>query len=1164
MARKNEYGQTWWGKQWLNSLSQIDFDNRLPRGRSYANNGSVKSLKIEKNRITAKVQGSSMYKVTVEVPIFSAEQKTNLVEAIAEDAVILSRLLNAELDSEISNIADKQGIQLFPSKWKDFQMHCSCPDWAVPCKHLAAVIYLVSREIDKNPFLVFDLHELNLLGKLKNSGVSISDKAKSQIPILAELLTPQNEKTSDQIDFKIIDEIDFSTLEDLQQNLPKLLTDKPLFYEDADFKMLYLKALKSLPKAVKEHFAEIESGHLAEIIKNRLAYSDKFELILNRENTLEFDQNISNIGYTLALIESKNLLNYSPSVIALQTIYFFCLQLLKHQAIVPNILKVDDKTFKIRWLPALLNDSVKKTFGQISQLVPNNLLQFQTAKNKMIALEKESQTLALCGLFLTEFICKTNGLFSEFRYYKGDKIVNLFFFDKAEKFEKFGETSKPDAVNIWLSRFYVSHKNLAPVLRVNEGNNEDFLLDVLVENKEKPLEAPFELGKLFREKQYSEVKFEVLKDLSLLAEFFPQLNPVARSKGEKPIIFDSTEFAPIFFEVLPLMRLFGINLILPKSLRHLIRPEVSLKIKKKPAESSGFLRLDDLLDFEWRIAVGDEIVTEDEFRKLLKGLSGFIKFKGQYIFLSQAEIDKLHQNLQKPPKISNSDLLRTALAEEFQGRKIELTVEIKAILEQLKNSPEISLPNDLQANLRPYQQRGFEWLYKNSSLGFGSLIADDMGLGKTLQVITTLLKFKQEGRLAKEKALVIVPTSLLSNWQKEIEKFAPSLTKFIYHGATRDFKPNDFDITLTTYGIIRSDLEKFKKIHWQAVIVDESQNLKNPDTAQTKAVKSLKANIFIAMSGTPVENRLSEYWSVMEIVNRGFFGSLKKFSEEFGRPIQQERDHAAISRFRQITSPFLLRRLKSDKSIISDLPDKIENDQYCSLTKEQAALYQKTVESALKTIEGAEENFARQGLVLQMILALKQICNHPAQYLKKGETNPELSGKALMMLDLLENILENQEKVLLFTQYREMGNLLEKFIGEKFGLETMFLHGGNSRKQRDAMVEKFQNDHTAKVFILSLKAGGTGLNLTAAQNVIHYDLWWNPAVEAQATDRAYRIGQQKNVMVYRLITNKTFEERINEMIQNKKELADLTIGVGETWVGNLSNKELRDIFTLAN
>lgn len=300
----------------------------------------------------------------------------------------------------------------------------------------------------------------------------------------------------------------------------------------------------------------------------------------------------------------------------------------------------------------------------------------------------------------------------------------------------------------------------------------------------------------------------------------------------------------------------------------------------------------------------------------------------------------------------------------------------------------------------------------------------------------------------------------------------------------------------------------------------------------------------------------------MDFANRGFLGNLTHFTKKFSVPIQTHHDQHAINRFKRITSPFLLRRLKSDKQIISDLPDKIEQNQYCELSKEQAAMYESVVQEALRVIGGESDTFKRQGLVLQMIMALKQICNHPAQYLKKGDTGASLSGKTELFLDLLEPLFAAHEKVLVFTQFREAGDLLSAWIKARFGREPQFLHGGVARKARDDMVERFQNDRTERVFLLSLKAGGTGLNLTAAANVIHYDLWWNPAVEAQATDRAYRIGQQHNVQVHRLITRATFEERINDMIQSKRDLADLAVSSGEKWIGNLGDTELRDIFSL--
>jgi len=348
-------------------------------------------------------------------------------------------------------------------------------------------------------------------------------------------------------------------------------------------------------------------------------------------------------------------------------------------------------------------------------------------------------------------------------------------------------------------------------------------------------------------------------------------------------------------------------------------------------------------------------------------------------------------------------------------------------------------------------------------------------------------------------------------------------------------------------------------------VIDEAKNIKNKGLSQSKMVKSLSSNIRIAMSGTPVENRLSEFWSIMDFTNKGYLGNAKSFSDDFASPIQLFNDEHAIRRFRKVTSPFLMRRLKSDKSIISDLPDKIEQNQYSTLTKSQAVLYEKTLQIAMEEIEGISESdheslFKRQGLVLQMILALKQICNHPTQFLKNGKIDSSLSGKTILLLDMLESIIDSGEKVLIFTQFREMGNLLQQFISERFGEEAMFLHGGCNIKQRQDMVDRFQNNRADKIFLLSLKAAGTGLNLTAATQVIHYDLWWNPAVESQATDRAYRIGQKKNVQVHRFITKNTFEERIDEMIQKKKHLADITVATGENWIGKFSNKELREIF----
>ena len=352
---------------------------------------------------------------------------------------------------------------------------------------------------------------------------------------------------------------------------------------------------------------------------------------------------------------------------------------------------------------------------------------------------------------------------------------------------------------------------------------------------------------------------------------------------------------------------------------------------------------------------------------------------------------------------------------------------------------------------------------------------------------------------------------------------------------------------------------------YKVFIIDEAQNIKNPDTAQSRAVRSMKAPIRIAISGTPVENSLKEFWSIMEFTNKGYLGSAKTFQTRYANPIQYEQDRKAAERFKSITAPMLLRRLKTDKTIISDLPDKLEQDEYTLLTPAQAALYHQTVEESLRVISEQKEGdkdslFKRQGLVLQMILALKEICNHPALFTKEDNWDPALSGKAERLLDLAESIQASREKALIFTQFKSMGDKLADLLESRLGERPMFLHGGCSLRERKDMVDRFQTDPKARFFILSLKAAGTGLNLTAASHVIHYDLWWNPAVESQATDRAYRIGQKNNVLVHRFITKNTFEEKINEIIQKKRSLADMTVSVGESWIGNMTDDELSKIF----
>ena len=744
----------------------------------------------------------------------------------------------------------------------------------------------------------------------------------------------------------------------------------------------------------------------------------------------------------------------------------------------------------------------------------------------------------------------------------GDRFKSLFFKGLGDRFSGVGETSIPGSIRSWLDRFFLSQRQYRPSLLIAEDGFGGFALDVAIDqNGEAVL-----LKDILSDRAFESQRFAILKELSLLSSLIRGLEQYINRNGSTPVLFTPAEFVPFLFEAIPAIRLLGVKVMLPKSLQELIRPRVSMKISKKQTDGKTYLRLEQMLQFDWQVALGDKLVTPAEFEKLTRRALGLIRFKQQYIYVSEADIAKLTKAFESAHPMSPTEMLQAALTENYGRARVELSDEVRQLIRELTAQAEIPVPADIHATLRPYQERGYSWMYRNMRIGFGSIIADDMGLGKTLQVITLLQKMKDDGQLTDKRAIIVVPTGLITNWQAELQRFTPSLTVFTYHGPQRSLKAFDADILLTTYGVLRSDITKLKKLPWRVAIIDEAQNIKNADTAQSKAVRSIPADTHIAMSGTPVENRLSEFWSIMDFCNSGYLGTAKSFKEDFANPIQRQGDEHVAERFRRITAPFLMRRLKTDKTIINDLPDKIEQNELALLTESQAVLYHETLQNAMQAIEEIEATdqqslFKRQGLVLQMILALKQICNHPALFLKNGDFTPELSGKTEMLLSLLESIVDSGQKVLVFTQFREMGDMLSQMIEQRLGERPLFLHGGCSIKQRQEMVDRFQNNpRTDRIFLLSPKAAGTGLNLTAASQVIHYDLWWNPAVEAQATDRAYRIGQHQNVLVHRFITQNTFEERIDKMIQDKRHLADLTVVTGESWIGKLSNKELRELF----
>jgi SNF2 family DNA or RNA helicase len=489
---------------------------------------------------------------------------------------------------------------------------------------------------------------------------------------------------------------------------------------------------------------------------------------------------------------------------------------------------------------------------------------------------------------------------------------------------------------------------------------------------------------------------------------------------------------------------------------------------------------------------------------------------------------------------------------------------LRDLVERLRAAGDGRTPRlvGVDATLRPYQSTVVAWLQALGDLGIGALLADDMGLGKTLQTIALLA-----GRAGDRPHLVVCPTSVVGNWERELARFAPHLPVLRHHGPDRPDTPAGFPpgtVAVTTYGLLRRDVDLLAEVGWDVVVLDEAQQIKNPAARTARAARRLGAAGRVALTGTPVENHLSELWSIMEFANPGLPGPFARFRERFAVPVERWRDPDAAARLRRIVAPFMLRRTKADPAVAAGLPPKIEATVACTLTREQATLYEAAVRTLLDADGGLGEGIERRGRILKLLTALKQICNHPAQYL--GEAGPLAgrSGKLTRTTEMLAEVVEAGDRALVFTQYREMGDLLVRHLGGALGLPSVpFLHGGVTRARRDALVDGFQDGTAPPVLLVSLKAGGTGLNLTAATHVVHYDRWWNPAVEDQATDRAYRIGQDRTVNVHKLVTGGTLEERIATLLDDKRALADAVVGTGETWLTELSDDDIRALVALS-
>ncbi|MFG2086400.1 MULTISPECIES: DEAD/DEAH box helicase [unclassified Spirillospora] len=671
----------------------------------------------------------------------------------------------------------------------------------------------------------------------------------------------------------------------------------------------------------------------------------------------------------------------------------------------------------------------------------------------------------------------------------------------------------------------------------------------------------------------------LLAGLGRALRLFPDIAPALDGPAPGELILDTAGAFRFLRQAAPMLAAAGFGVLLPQWAG---KAKLGMKLTTRsedPEASSGSAMasgfdMKAMVDFRWDLAIGDDSIDEAELEELARLKTPLVRLRGQWVELDERQLEAALDFLRHPRRgrMSAAEAIRAVIHADEDALPLTGVDAGGALGDLLSGEADRRLtpmhtPDELDAELRPYQERGLAWLTFMNDLGLGALLADDMGLGKTISVLSLLVHEREKGPHP-DPTLAILPMSLVGNWQREAARFTPKLRVYVHHGTGRH-RGDDLaqavagaDLVLTTYGTAARDAETLTEFEWGRIVCDEAQALKNSGTRQARAVRSIPARTRIALTGTPVENHLTELWSIMEFANPGLLGPRSAFRQRFAIPIEREGDEQAAIALKRATQPFILRRLKTDKSIISDLPEKQEIKVYCNLTTEQASLYQATVDDMLQQIAEAEEA-KRRGLVLATMAKLKQVCNHPAQLLKDGSRLPGRSGKLERLEEICAEVLEQGEKALVFTQYAAFGSMLQPYLAARLERPVLWLHGGTSKQGRDDLVQRFQEDDEPAIFLLSLKAAGTGLTLTAANHVVHVDRWWNPAVEDQATDRAFRIGQTRNVQVRKFICVGTMEERVDEMIERKKALAESIVGTGEDWLTELSVAELRDVLRLS-
>ena len=1177
---KNRYGITPWGAWFLDMLDSFRMESRFNRGRTYANTGRVISLNFLNGLAVARVKGSyrSYYKVEIRFPpLKEAEEVYKIIE---NDPPLLAKIAAGELPESFLKKLISLGISLIPRRWEDMPRSCTCPDFVNPCKHMAALYYIIAGEIDADPHVLFRLRGMDLeerFGKaavhtvtppftvvfIKEHGNADHHQGKipaGKSPVKNSVVAESAVKDLVVIEPPVQKAVELEEIPHCIDLITALLPSAPPF-SGRDFAVVLAEFYHRLVHYKSWESAEAEINSQMEHEFSRSTWSivcpnpgpgaklflDAIDINGNIRRFTPFDA----FNYFIYFSSEDGTLSYSLLFYLFKFLNLVC----SASAFIPYVF-VKDGTLKIIWRPFETLPPVSRMLKAIASLDTSAegsmLMVTSKTKQKIKTLTVSSTSIVdlISSAFLNEWVYSRSLAFRGNMGRQGggaeyQELLGLFFQGSGIEVSSPARRSLPQHIDRWLSVLHLDFTAHSYNISLKEHDSKEtgvlnfsLSMDVVIDGEDGVKRIPLSKCK----------DIEMLKAPTALSNYLPEIRSLAVRTSVRLSELRLVAFLDSAAELLTRL---GMTITLPKTLARELKPRLLVKGNPSAASLKRYLDINSLTDFEWQIAVGGEILSIKEFEKLVREKKSLVRFKDGFVKIDPEELSRLLKKAMSSEPNFN-DFLRA----HFSGDSV-LAVDARETFDSLFREQDLSVPKALKAILRPYQKRGYNWVCSLLLSGFGCILADDMGLGKTVQSIAALLYLKEKKLLAKG-CLVIAPASLLDNWEKEMSRFAPSLTVSRYHGLNRVLN-RKFDVFLTTFQTAVRDTEKLKAVSFSMLLVDEAHLMKNADTRISRTIKQLRSQYRMALSGTPVENRLEDLRSLFDFILPGYLGTVSGFRELYRIPIEVMRNREQAEALRRITSPFLLRRLKTDKTIIRDLPEKVVKNEYAVLEKEQAVLYKSVVDLTMEKSEKIETT-ERSALILKLLTSLKQICDHPRVFDKESPAVSELSGKAQLLLILLEEALANREKILVFSQYVENLNCLEKIIKKELGEAPLLFHGGLSQKARAETINRFQNEPSSRIMLVSLKAGGLGLNLTAASRVIHYDLWYNPAVENQATDRAFRIGQKNTVFVHRFITKNSFEEKIDAMLSSKQELADMTVKSGESWLARMSHEELRELF----